>query len=248
MENKEFPVVYPYSFTEAKRLGELGDWERSHEKNVVCRKAIETAIMLGYDGVRLQTECAEGVITEFGYHRTAFVLANSLVKKADDGRVSRDNRDWAQGFFIPKDGGYNAAYAAANDTGVLDVFVNQYRRAYQSLGMFNHTHCLPDTTKQDFEGKVIVLSPRILSEKHLTQQDQLWLCTGGFGAEADARGPAVFATNLADGEQTRWNRNDFVGVLADSHMPDWAVEKLAALKPPEQEQTNSPAMGGLTMQ
>lgn len=248
MENKEFPYLYPYSRTEAKRLDELADWERSHETNVVCRKAIETAIMLGYDGTRLPKDCADGVISEFGYHRTAFVLANSLMKKGGDGRVSRGNQEWAKHFFIPKDGGYNAAYAAANDTGVLDTFVNQYHRAYQKLGLFDYTHCLSDTVKQNFDGKVIVLRADGIKENCLNQQSQLWLCTGGFGARPDASGRAVFAINLADGENARLNRTDFVGVLAEANLPDWAVEKLAALKPPEQEQTNSPAMGGMTMQ
>ena len=248
MESKEFPGVYPYSLNEAKRLNESDLWKASHADNVACRKAIEAAIMLGYDGMRLSENCAEGVISEFGYHRTAFVLANSIKKKEDDGRVSMGSRNWVKGFSIPKDGGYNAAYAAANDTGVLDVFVNQFRKEYQKLGLFDYTHCLPDTSKQNFEGKVIVLKADGIKESCLTPQSQLWLCTGGFGSRAGASGRAVFATCLADGETTRLNREDFAGVLAEANLPDWARERLEQLQGKELTARDTPDMGGMTMQ
>lgn len=132
METKEFPYLYPYSREEAKRLGQLADWKASHAENVACRKAIERAILLGFDGAHLPKDCAESVIAEFGYHRTAYVLANSLQKKESDGRISRENRDWAKRVFVP-DGKNSFAYAAASDSGVLDGFVSQYRRAYQAL-------------------------------------------------------------------------------------------------------------------
>ncbi|NNJ28569.1 DUF3849 domain-containing protein [Lacrimispora defluvii] len=252
MANKEFPYIYPYSFAEAKRLGELNDWKASHKENIACKDAIEAAIRRDFDGMHLKTDCAASVIADFGYHRVSYVLANSLQCKDYDGRFSRGNKEWAQQTYIPPDkdsySNRNLDFAVDSHPAVLDGFVNQYRRAYQGLGMFDHTHCLPDTEKQDFEGKVVVLSPRNLKEKCLTAQDQLWLCTGGFGSHADARGRAVYATNLSDGEKTRWNRSDFIGVLADSHLPDWARESLTELQGQEQTAGDSSEMGGMTMQ
>lgn len=249
MADKEFQAVYPYSFAEAKRLGELTDWKESHKENIACKNAIEAAIRRDFDGMHLKSGCAESVIDQFGYHRVAYVLANSLQCKDYDGRFSHGNKEWAQHTFIPSDNdsysNRNLNFAVDSHPAVLDGFVSQYRRAYQVLGLFDHTHCLPDTEKQDFEGKVVVLSSRILKEKCLTPQDQLWLCTGGFGAHAGASGRAVFAVNLADGEKTRWNRTDFAGVLAESNLPDWARERLLEIQ--EQKQAPS-AMGGMTMQ
>lgn len=248
METKDFLGVYPCSLTEAKRMNESHLWKESHKENVACRKAIEAAIMLDADGGQLPKDCASNVISEFGYHRTAFVLANSLLKKGEDGRISGGNLDWAKRFYIPNDGGYNAAYAAANDTSVLDAFVNQYRKAFQALELFDHTHCLPNTSKQEFEGKVIVLKADGIKESCLTQQSQLWLCTGGFGANPNSSGRAVFATCLADGETARLNRADFAGVLAEANLPEWAKEKLEQLQGPKQTADDSPEMGGMTMQ
>ena len=249
MENKEFSYVYPYSREEAKERKRLDDWKASHKENVACRKAIESAIMQNFDGAKLKEGCVDAVIEAFGYHRTAFVLANSI-KQRNDGHISSGNMDWLKTFYIPTDkdnkANYNLEYAAANEARALDAFATQYRRAFQNLGMFDYAHCLPDSSKQDFEGKVIVLSPKILRDSSLNQQDQLWLCTGGFGAHPDSSGRAVFVTNLGDGEKTRFNRSDFIGILADSHLPDWAREKLEQLQ--GQAQTDSPTMGGMTMQ
>ena len=241
MENKEYPRLYPYSFSEAKRLGELKDWRESHKENIACKTAIEDAIRNGFDGMHLDGDCAEKVIEQFGYRHTAYVLANSLQQKDYDGRFSRGNHDWAQRTYIPPDQTHNTDFLVDSHPAVLDGFVNQYRRAYAALGMFVYTHCLPDTEKQDFEGKVIVLSPNTLKESCYAPENQLWLCTGGFGSHAGSSDRAVYATCLGDGEQTRWNRTDFIGVLADSQLPDWAAKKLAELNGQE------PRLGGMEM-
>lgn len=46
---------------------------------------------------------------------------------------------------------------------------------------------------------------------------------------------------------TRWNRADFIGVLKDEFLPDWAAEKLAELKGVEQAQSDHPGVGEMTM-
>jgi len=46
---------------------------------------------------------------------------------------------------------------------------------------------------------------------------------------------------------TRWNRADFIGVLKDEFLPDWAAEKLAELKDIDQTQSEHSAMDGMTM-
>ena len=47
------------------------------------------------------------------------------------------------------------------------------------------------------------------------------------------------------GEQTRWNRNDFIGVLKDEYLPDWAKEALKQYQRPENEETQEMKMGGM---
>lgn len=129
----------------------------------------------------------------------------------------------------------------------LNGFISQYRAAYQALGLFDHTHCEPGTDKLDFEGKVVVLSTDTLKESCWSQRDQLWLATGGFGCRANSSGRAVFATCLGDGEETRWNRTDFAGVLKEELLPDWAREKLLELKGQRPSDGGTPDMGGMEM-
>lgn len=103
MKDKEFFPIYSHSFAEAKQLGELNDWKASHRENIACKNAIEAAIRRDFDGMHLKEDCAESVVHQFGYHRMAYVLANSLQCKAYDGRFSRSNHDWAKQIYIPPD-------------------------------------------------------------------------------------------------------------------------------------------------
>ena len=66
----------------------------------------------------------------------------------------------------------------------------------------------------------------------------------GFGCHPHAIGRSIRCTCLSDGEMTRWNRTDFIGVLDEQYLPDWAAEKLSQLT--GQEQT-VPTMDGMTM-
>lgn len=113
---------------------------------------------------------------------------------------------------------------------VLDGVVNQYRKAYQALGLFDSHQCEPESfSNLDYEGKVLVLSPETLNEAHLTPQNQLWYAHDGFGCSPHAIGRSIRCTCLGDGEQTRWNRSDFIGVLSPDYLPDWAKAKLSEL-------------------
>ena len=74
--NNTYP--YPYSAAEARKRNELSLWWESHKANIACRNAIEDAIRQNFDGMNLQTDCLKAVLDEYGYKRTAWVLANTL--------------------------------------------------------------------------------------------------------------------------------------------------------------------------
>ena len=112
----------------------------------------------------------------------------------------------------------------------------------QALNLFGAEHCVGDRAEQDFTGKVLVLSPDTLKESCWSQADQLWYARSGFGCEPHSSGRAVFATCLSDGETARWNREDFIGVLDEKYLPDWAREKLMELTAPRQEEPTAGEM------
>ena len=242
---KDHAYLYLGSVSEARRYNELDKWRDSHEQNVLCKQAIEDSIRRDFDGMNLDQASARSVIEEYGFKRVGWVLASTLQQKKADGRFSPRNKEWAASNFIPRSE-RNHDFTVQSHPAVLDGFVNQFRKELEQLQMFDLTHC---TTMmgQNLEGKVLVMSPYTLKESYWAPENQLWLASGGFGCNPTAAGRAVYATCLGDGEHARWNREDFIGILDEQHLPTWAQSKLAELCPSTQEQTADPIMGGMTM-
>ena len=227
--------LYPYSAKEARERNELSLWRESHRANIACRDAIEDAIRRSFDGMHLDKDCTSLVLEKYGYKRTAWVLANTLHELEWDGRFSHANKQWAERRYIPQDERHNAEITVRSHPAVLDGFVTFYRKAVQALNLFGAEHCVGDRAEQDFTGKVLVLSPDTLKESCWSQENQLWYAHDGFGCRPHAIGRSVRCTCLGDGEMTRWNRHEFIGVLDEKHLPDWAQEKLMELTVPQQE-------------
>ena len=227
--------LYPYSSAEARERNELSLWMESHRANIACRDAIEDAIRRSFDGMHLDKDCTSLVLEKYGYKRTAWVLANTLHELKWDGRFSHANKQWAERRYIPQDERHNAEITVRSHPAVLDGFVTFYRKAVQALNLFGAEHCVGDRAEQDFTGKVLVLSPDTLKESCWSQENQLWYAHDGFGCRPHAIGRSVRCTCLGDGEMTRWNRHEFIGVLDEKHLPDWAQEKLMELTVPQQE-------------
>ncbi len=229
MDKKEF---YPHSFDEAKRNNETDIYKESLQANIDCKNAIENIISENYDGQRLGKDLAKKVISDFGYDRVNYVLANTVKQKDWDGRISRENKEWAKETFIPPDkvGGVdnNKLFALDSHTGLTDLFVNQYKREYANLNLWGKSQVNP-TGNLDFEGKVMVLKPTVLADEYKTRDDQLFFAIGGFGCRPNARGQKVMGQFLNDGEKVNFYRLDFLGEAKKELLPTWATEKLAEI-------------------
>ena len=165
--------LYPYSSAEARERNELSLWRESHKANIACRNAIEDAIRQNFDGMNLQTDCLKAVLDEYGYKRTAWVLANTLHELKWDGRFSYANKHWAEKIYIPTDLNHNSDFVVRSHPAVLDGFVSFYRKAVQALNLFGAEHCVGDRAEQDYTSKVLVLSPDTLKESCWSQENQL---------------------------------------------------------------------------
>ena len=237
-------ALYPWTAEKARREGEIEIWRASHKANIACRDAIEEAIRRNFDGMHLKEDCLRPVLDEFGYKRTSWVLSNTLQMLKWDGRFSPANKQWAEKTFIPADLNHNSDFVVRSHPAVLDGFVDLYRKAYQKLGLFGGEHCIGNHAEQDFTGKVLVLSPSTLKESFWAPENQLWLAHDGFGCRPHAIGRSIRCTCLGDGEMTRWNRSEFVGVLDDKYLPEWAKEKLTELTAPK---LDAPELAGMTL-
>lgn len=243
--SKNHEYLYPYSAQEAKKRNQLPMWRESYHANVACRNAIEETIRQNFDGMHLKKDCLEPVLAEYGYKRTEWVLATTLQELSWDGRFSRANKQWAARRYIPQDERHNAEITVRSHPAILDGFVDLYRKAYQKLGLFGPEHCVGDRAEQDYIGKVLVLSPDTLKESCWSQENQLWYAHDGFGCSPHTIGRSVRCTCLSDGEMTRWNRDEFVGVLDEKFLPDWAKESLSQFQ--QEEAAESPGMNNQSM-
>ena len=245
MMSKDHEYLYPYSAQETKKRNQLPMWRESYHANVACRNAIEETIRQNFDGMNLKKDCLEPVLAGYGYKRTEWVLATTLQELSWDGRFSRANKQWAARRYIPQDERHNAEITVRSHPAILDGFVDLYRKAYQELGLFGPEHCVGNRAEQDYIGKVLVLSPDTLKESCWSQENQLWYAHDGFGCSPHAIGRSVRCTCLSDGEMTRWNRDEFVGVLDEKFLPDWAKESLSQFQ--QEEAAESPGMNNQSM-
>ena len=240
----EFPYLYRNSRKEAKRYGELEKWRSSHQENIACRKDIEAAVSAGFDGERLTEDCARAVLDRHGFKRVQYVLANTIRGRHCTREIGAEPLQWSRQVCLPNDRKHDLEFVAQSPPAALNLFIGQVYQTYQALGLFGLEHCIDEQGGLDYTGKVLVMSPDTLREEYWDTRNQLWVGDGGFGCSPTASGRAVYATCLGDGEQTRWNRADFIGVLDEQYLPDWAREKLEELQ--AQKSAGGPAMGGMS--
>lgn len=237
--------VYPCSFAEAKHRSELDVWRTSHRLNKECAEAIDKAIREGFDGMHLPDDVAENVCKEYGIDRVRWVLANTVQHADYDGRYRPQNKEWAKSVFIPRnqENDHTTEFILKSHPEIVNGLVNQYRRYYDGLGLFDTSHCEENSRDMDFKDHVLVLNPSVLKDECKTPQDQLFYANvGGFGCKPGNYGK-VMGQFLSDGEETHFHRDDFLGVLKDEYLPEWAAEKLAELSPPAEDEDT-----GMTMQ
>ena len=161
-----------------------------------------------------------------------FVIIAENPEAADPYLVVNIRRDNPLGLEERYDGAVTADYVEAMREFVtrVDGFVGQLETERRESGLpfqtMTATDCIPDSYKGDYEGKLVIIKPEILAPEYRSAEHQLAICTGGFGANAEARGRAVFVKNLFNGKESGYDRTQIAGVANPSKLPNWAVDKL----------------------
>ena len=129
---RELPV-YPYPADHARENGELDAYRASFRANVSCKDAIEAAIRDNYRDNRLDTAAVGQVAEQFGQERMLYVLAATVRHFDYDGRISRDNKRWAN--TIPAyqngdgmDSDRSVQFVVCSHPGLTDLFLTGARR------------------------------------------------------------------------------------------------------------------------
>jgi hypothetical protein len=92
--------------------------------------------------------------------------------------------------------------------------------------MLDEKHCIKKSGEKNYTGQLLILKESMLGPWALEPENQLWIACHGFGTSPTASGRAVYVKNLIDGEQARFNRQDFYGIAMINRLPEWAREAL----------------------
>ena len=226
--------IYRYLAETARDENELTDYRESKRYNIKCKEAIEEAIRTHFDGMHLDVSCVSDIFDKFGYDRTMWVLAATVKNKDFDGRFSESNKKWAR-TIIPSylDKYEFDEYAVQSHPAVLNGFIDSVREEYKALGLLTSKECLNDSYKEDYTNKLLILHPEILNDQSRKPAFQYFYAEGGFGCDPAKLGRKVFGVFLADGEKSRFDRGDFIGVADKEKLPEWAAKRLEAISAPK---------------
>ncbi len=229
--------LYKQSLLEAKHNGEIVKFRESLCENIRCCDFLDNEVKEKFDGMRLPSECAENTVKEFGYDRTMWVIANTILERHGDGRFHNQNIDWAKNLKIPQSS-KNYEFAMRSHSCIVDGLADQVRDMYASLGLFSGKHIIQSDEPQDYIGRLLIIKPEVLKEEFRTPENQLFLASGGFGCSPASSGRKVYGQFLNDGEKTHFYRSDFIGIVSNEYIPEWAKEKMEQIQ--QQEQKSAP--------
>ena len=125
IEKQRAIPIYNGTAQEAKERGELDKFNASAEADENCKTAIENAIARNYDGSRLNTKAAIAEVREqFGEKRMVRITASLIANREHDGRISPENRKWAE-----KNATTKKVYTDRTHSGLLDIFATRLRES-----------------------------------------------------------------------------------------------------------------------
>ena len=142
-----------------------------------------------------------------------FVENNAIFERYSEVLVSDDFAEIAKVF------GQRVADAA-------EEIIRENESAGKELGTneeITAEDCAPISSEDSIENKVVVIKGSILRPEFRYANHQLMLCTGGFGAYPRSRGSACFCVDLYSGKEARFERQDILGTLEQSQLPQWAA-------------------------
>lgn len=205
--------VYKETAEHARNSGELEAYRASYKANVACKDAIEQAISNHYRDNRLSNEGTKSVLAQFGAERVQYVLANTVQHKDWDGRISRDNKEWAK--TVPICVG-NSDYFVVDKShpGLTDLFLTQTRKELEATEK-------EKTAVAEVESPVAAPVEETAQKHRLTPDERKIkdAVTGRRKEMIAVRNDGIFATYKASPQSQR--------ILMDNHI---RIEKDAVLK------------------
>lgn len=119
--------VYKYDALYALEHGELETFKKSAKLNRECADILEAVVDSRFDGrsLDIDEDDLHHIFDAFGKERIEFILANTIVGKMYDGRISRSNKEWAKAVM---DIDYQVEWSIKSHPGLIDIVADMVRR------------------------------------------------------------------------------------------------------------------------
>ena len=145
-------MPYRESLQYAVDNGEKDPYFNSYRCNIECRRAIEQAISDHFDGYTLHHGASSAILRKYGEERTLYVLANTIQLMADDGRISRNNIEWANKTYIPcgtrVDDNMRREFLIREHPGLVNLFTKVTKDMIHKMNLRNTEKAAEDKPKQ----------------------------------------------------------------------------------------------------
>ena len=128
-------VCYLQTEQYAKEHNETYIYYNSEHINLKCKDCIENAIDMFYDGSRLASdEALKYVLGQHTPERVIFIVATSIMRRSLDGRISSENKEFAEKIMFAirqKYGdGERTGAVIKSHAGLLNLFAREVRESY----------------------------------------------------------------------------------------------------------------------
>lgn len=104
----------------------------------------------------------------------------------------------------------------------VDVLCDIYYERGSDGVPFGPEACCTDSSKQNYENKILILNPVYLSPEYRTKEDQLVLAISGFGCTPGNRSKKILCQSLCSGDKFYIRGTDVLGVISQQSVPHWA--------------------------
>ncbi|SBW00445.1 hypothetical protein KL86CLO1_11343 [uncultured Eubacteriales bacterium] len=232
-----------------KDIEEIADSFDDHEVYVTEVKPLLKCLLEIRE--KLEAEQSRRMVADTGYEvKQSIRIGNSEILMAENPKAEDGNfymkAEYTENGFI---GEYSQVVVDSDYLEIMWEFAKSLhgqiekvaseigKAAYQSEPI-TARECHPNDYRQGIVGKVVAIKAEALRPEYRRGDMQLVLVDGGNGANADARGNAVFCTHLNNGSRTRFERYDVQGEIKE--LPAWAAEHLDAIRA-EREAAKRPA-------
>ncbi len=155
----------------AEQEGDLEWYCQSTKLNIACKEAIENAISRHYRNNTLNPVAVQNVVSQFGWPRTAFVLANTVRNKDRDARISHDNKEWAKRVPIYPDVNTigedkRLRYVVDSHAGLTDLFITALHKEYQQ----QKEQSEKPSVRETLQATLKTTSPKISAKKRTPER------------------------------------------------------------------------------